>query len=120
MFKIIKKADIVLIILLLVAGLASSFFLATGSARGTKAIVTVDGKVYGTYSLAENRTVDLKVGNILSINDGYVYMKKATCTGHDCVNQGKISKTGERIVCLPHKVIVEIKGGKSEYDSVSK
>ena len=38
MFKIIKKADIVLIILLLIAGLASSFFLATGSARGTKAV----------------------------------------------------------------------------------
>ena len=48
MFKIIKKADIVLIILLLIAGLASSFFLATGSARGTKAVVTVDGKVYAT------------------------------------------------------------------------
>ena len=44
MFKIIKKADIVLIILLLIAGLASSFFFTTGSARGTKTVVTIDGK----------------------------------------------------------------------------
>lgn len=120
MFKIIRKADILLFIMLIVVGLISSFVLATGNTRGSKAVVTVNGKIYGTYSLAENRTVDLKVGNILSISNGYVYMKDASCKGRDCVHQGKINKTGERIVCLPHKIVVEIKGGSKEYDSVSK
>lgn len=119
MFKFIKKADILLIIFLLVAGIASSLFLATGNTKGDKVTVTINGKIYGNYPLNDNRTIDLKVGNILSIYNGCVYMKNADCKGKDCVHQGKISRAGERIVCLPHKVIVEVKGGDKKYDSIS-
>ena len=47
-------------------------------------------------------------------------MIDATCPDHICVNQKEISKTGETIVCLPNKVIVEIKGAdSSELDAVT-
>jgi hypothetical protein len=38
-------------------------------------------------------------------------MKEASCPGfQDCVQKGRISIVGERIVCLPYYLIVEIVG----------
>ncbi len=121
MFKILRKADIILIVLLIVCGLAGSAFLVmTQADMGSAAKVTVDGKEYGTYPLSEDRTVDLGTGNIVSVKDGSVYMESATCTGQDCVHEGKISKPGRTIVCLPHKVLIEIEGGGDGFDTISK
>ena len=47
-------------------------------------------------------------------------MSFSDCRGQDCVEQHAISQTGESIVCLPNKVMLEIKGGTSEYDSVAR
>ena len=121
MLKVIKVADIVLIVFLIVAGLCASFYLSKISAdSGKAAVVSVDGKEYGTYSLAEDRTIDLDTGNVLKVEKGQICMDRATCRGHDCIHQGKISRPSQTIVCLPHKVIVEIKGGKGDFDSISK
>ena len=35
-------------------------------------------------------------------------MKEADCPDQICVRHKAISKSGESIVCLPHKVVVEI------------
>ncbi|MGI6722453.1 MAG: NusG domain II-containing protein [Anaerovoracaceae bacterium] len=120
LFKILKKADIILIIALIVCGLAATYYLSTGKVSGNKVVVTIDGKTFGTYSLLKDRTVDLGTGNIISIKDGYVYMKSTTCRNHDCIKQGKINDPSQSIICLPHKVVVEIKGNGEKYDTISK
>ncbi|MDK2793681.1 MAG: hypothetical protein PWP75_309, partial [Caldanaerobacter sp.] len=33
-----------------------------------------------------------------------------------CVKQGYISRVGEAIVCLPNRLVVEIKGGEKEIE----
>ena len=40
--------------------------------------------------------------------DGKASMAKADCPDKICVNHAAISKKGETIVCLPHKVVVEV------------
>ena len=35
-----------------------------------------------------------------------------------CEKTGKISKNGETIVCLPHRMVVEIQGGEGNVDSL--
>ena len=55
----IKKADIVLFILILAAGLAVSWWSLTTNTGGDKAIVTVDGQLYGTYLLSEDQTIEV-------------------------------------------------------------
>ena len=42
-------------------------------------------------------------------------MYSANCNDALCVKQGNISKVGQTIICLPHKLIIEIKG--DELDS---
>ena len=110
----IKKADIVLFILILVFGLAVSWWSLTTNTSGDKAIVTVDGELYGTYSLAQDQTIEVaqKDGhtNHITIKDGMVSMAYSTCKNQVCVNAGAISETRDSIVCLPNKVMIEIQG----------
>lgn len=81
---------------------------------GKTAEVTVDGNYYGSYEIKENQTIDIIIGerkaNILSIKDGQADMTEADCPDKLCVHQKAISYQGESIVCLPNKVVVEIKG----------
>ena len=83
-----------------------------------------DGKVVGTYALVEEQTIpiDTKYGhNQLVIKEGEAYMDESDCPDHYCEDQGKVSKTGETIVCLPHKLVVEvITGEASDIDVLAK
>ena len=116
-----KKKDIILVIVvLLIAGVSYSMMHFMRSGEGHFAQVSVDGKVQGTYSLDKDRTIEIKSSkgkNILIIKDGKVEMKEADCPDKYCVKQGKIKNVGETIVCLPHKVVVEIEKTSKGTDS---
>jgi hypothetical protein len=43
-------------------------------------------------------------------------MKDAKCPVNDCVRHAAISLDGQTIVCLPAKLIVEIKNGSGDID----
>ena len=112
----IKKADIILFFLILAFGLAVSWWSLAGNAAGEKAVVTVDGKLYGTYPLSQDQTIQVvqKNGhhNDITIKDGQVSMTFSDCRNQICVASGAISQTKDTIVCLPNKVVVEIIGEK--------
>ena len=38
------------------------------------------------------------------------HVTDADCPDQVCIRMGKISKTGENIVCLPHKLVVQLEG----------
>lgn len=78
-------------------------------------VVSVDGKKIAEYPMSVDAvyTVEGYNGgiNIVVINDGYVYIREATCPGYqDCVEEGRKKYPGETITCLPNRVIVEIVG----------
>ena len=51
-----------------------------------------------------------KVGEcILVIKDGEAYMQEADCPNQICVHHSSVSHKGETIVCLPNRVIIEIR-----------
>ena len=56
--------------------------------------------------------------NRIVIQDNAVYMSDADCPDKLCVHTGTIHKTGETIVCLPHRVVVEITGTTDTFDAV--
>ena len=81
--------------------------LHTVSADDEKGTITVDGKEYGTYSLAEDQTIQINDTNVCEIKDGKVSMTEANCPDHLCMKQKAIDSTGGTIVCLPNKVVIE-------------
>ena len=79
--------------------------------EGNQIQITLDGVIYGTYALSKDQTIEVKNGdfyNKVRIEDGKAYMEEANCPDGYCEEQGKISGHTQTIVCLPHKLVVEV------------
>ena len=95
----------------------------TRNEAGNQIQIIVDGVVYGTYSLEKNQVIEVKEEdfyNRIRIQDGAAYMEEANCPDGYCEEQGKISGRTQTIVCLPHKLVVEVldKDGLENDDAV--
>lgn len=104
--------DTILIALLILIPVAMLIFSSTGENNhdGT-VLITVDGKIYERLPLADDVeiTVVTSAGiNYVIIRNGEVWVSDADCPNKTCVNHRAISKAGEQIVCLPHKMVLEI------------
>ena len=107
----IKKADIILLIVILAVGIPMSVLSLTAGTGGDKVKISADGQVYGIYTLDEDGEIEVTEDghtNHITIKDGQVSMSYSTCRNQVCVNTGAISHTKDAIVCLPNRVVVEI------------
>lgn len=120
-----KKNDFILFAFLTAAVLIgfcirSSVF----SEKGSEITVTRDGRPVGVYSLSSDTEVtftgETGGSNTLRIVDGMAYMTSADCPDKLCMRQKAISGKGESIICLPHRLVVEVtKGESKEADAVA-
>ena len=119
----IKKADIVLLIIILAVGIPLSVLSLMAGTAGDKVQISADGEVYGIYPLDEDREIEVTENghtNHITIKGGQVSMSYSTCLNQVCVNTGATSETKDSIVCLPNRVVVEIissgdgKGGDAD------
>ncbi len=113
------RNDLILIILLLSFAIAAGLFLYLFRGEGTEVQVTVDGETWGRYSLMEDRVVEIRTQkgvNRLVIQDGEVYVEFADCADGICADHNPISRTKESIVCLPHGVVITVRGGEDGKD----
>jgi hypothetical protein len=109
-----NRNDVLFIaVLLLIVTLAgAAFFFLRG--EGDSVTVSVDGKHYGTYPLRTALTLSIRTGegdtqeNLLVIRDGHAYVESATCPDGICAAHKPISREGESIVCLPHRVVITV------------
>ena len=101
------------VLLLIVVLAGAAFFFLRG--EGDSVTVSVDGKHYGTYPLHTDLTLSIRTGesgeeeNLLVIRDGHAYVESATCPDGICAAHKPISREGESIVCLPHRVVITVR-----------
>lgn len=105
--RLLKKADIVLILSVVATAVIGFAALSLFSKNGNTVKITQDSKTVYEGLLKENTEIELS-GNTVVIKDGCAYMKNATCKNQICIHSGSISKKGESIICLPNRVTVEI------------
>ncbi len=111
-----KKRDIFLIAAMLLAGVIILLFAFIGGQGGSSVIVRVNGEKKAVYPLGEDRRVELGGSggkNILVIEDGSARIEDADCPDKLCVKQGRISLKGQSVICLPHKLVIEITDGEA-------
>ena len=137
----IKRADLILISLcLLTAGLLSVYFMLHRE-QGSTAVLSCDGVELSVISLPESGTtyylvrrtkqgvsVEKYTGypelptaeafNLFAITDGSVKMEAADCKDQICVHHRPILSVGESVICLPHRLVVEITDGEEDRDSI--
>ena len=119
------RNDIILILLLIAIPAAIIVYNGIKNKDSIPAVasITVDGEIVARVTLSEDTEfrVETAIGyNDIVIRDGSVYVAGADCPDLTCVKHTEISRTGEQIVCLPHRLVVEIlQGREEEVDSVS-
>ena len=107
----IKKRDIILALMMILLGIVGYGVIRLGQKKGSQVVIYVD-------TTKEIQTA--KGTNTLVIENGMAYVTDADCPDQVCIRMGKISKTGENIVCLPHKLVIQVEGDvgqESEYDN---
>lgn len=106
------KWDILLIVILFIIAILSGFLIHNiFNNQGDYVQVLIDNKVVDEYSLSKDGVYDINYDdyiNQLTIKDGVAFINNANCRDLICVNYGQISKDGESIICLPHKLVVRV------------
>lgn len=120
-----KKADFIIIAAVLaVAGVLTYFLYFVNSDSGAYVQVEVDGAVVDTVALDTDYTKEYNFdgnSNTLVIKDGKASVTESNCPDGICVNHKPINRSGESIICLPHKLVVTVvdDAPEDEIDAVS-
>ena len=91
---------------------------------GSEVVVLRDGNEIGRYSLSADNIIIFQGTdgsyNLILISGGTVKVTDADCPDQLCVRQRSISKNGESIICLPHKLVITIDSPEeSDIDAVT-
>lgn len=128
--KYLKIGDFVLILVLLILSfIPASIFLKKQTEPSTASQVTA-------YIRVNNHVVKkipLKHGqhftwtfqkaqetNVVKVDNQRIRVIEANCKDQVCVKQGWKSKPGESIVCLPHKLLIELRSSNKDNSIKSK
>lgn len=91
-----------------------------GSSGNLTVTVCKDGKeVYNARLDEIGEPTEIDVGGcVVSVTSDGVCVKEADCPDRLCVGQGRITKAGQSVICLPNRVSVYLTGEKAEVDAV--
>lgn len=145
----VRKADIFFGFAILAVAFVSFLIIKLQSAKGSYAVVSYDGETLLSHiSLEQTETVYYLLMyensdngviiqefsakewemielpnteyNVFVCANSEIRMLQSSCPDKICVNHSAISDTGENIICLPHKLVIGIKGGKeNDLDGVA-
>lgn len=112
------KGDKYLIIIIILISLGSLGFIKNNAINNKEKYISIqiDGKeykkiIFDKSMVGKTIPIETKFGyNLVEIGEDKVRVIEADCPDKIDVLQGYISKPGEIIVCLPNKLVIEIKG----------
>lgn len=118
--KFIKKGDIIIIAVILLAA-AVFTFRSNSKTESVQAVITVDGETVKTVDLSNIKekitfipATDPRV--VITAENGEIRFESAECEDKLCVACGNLSKHGDTAVCLPSKTVITVTG--SDVDAV--
>lgn len=121
-----RKSDYILIAVLLAASLLGFLYFKSGSTNNKILIIRQDNAIVKRISLRE---VPAETKLELKVPDGTLevhydktgaWVVESPCPDKVCMHQGKATKPGETVACVPEKVllIIEAKEKEGEHDAI--
>lgn len=112
-----KRNDFLLVVILLgLAAVLGGGYYFTHRVPALRAEITIDGQLVETLDLSKDQEITVHGArngvNHLVVRDGEIWCEEASCPDQVCVHQGKQSRDGEMIVCLPNLMIVQVIGDR--------
>ena len=97
-----------------------------GETSGATVVVSVDGEEVDRCALAEFPDADRQYsynGYTLTVSLTETFsgemglrVSESDCPTQDCVHTGEISRSGQSIVCLPARIIIQLEGATDSGD----
>lgn len=90
--------------------------LRSSGSLGSIADIYVDGELYekidlNAVTVAYDMEIETEFGyNKIHVENGAISVTESDCPDHICMAQGAISDDGVPIVCMPHRLVIEIEG----------
>lgn len=122
LFSIVKGWDLVIIFIIVILSFLPFTIFSyqqSGENRANTqviAVISIDNEIVKEVKLTGHIGTEIfditdAKGNTetIEVSDERIRIKSATCPDQVCVNTGFISKPGKTIICLPHRIIIEIK-----------
>jgi hypothetical protein len=111
-----SKWDIIILTVLLLFGIVITtwIYLPAGSSGNTDTLfleIRQNGELKKTLPLSTDTEETISSdgqSNTFLIKNGAVSMETANCGDHTCIRTGAIKTSGESIVCLPHRLVLQI------------
>jgi len=103
---------VILFIMLLAVGIIfrNRLSLSRRPSEAIEVAVYHDGKIHQHLALDKDQEISLLNGKMLiEIKEKKLRVKKSECPRQVCVNVGWIRFTGETIICVPYKTLIEMK-----------
>ncbi len=122
-----RKTDYLLLTAICLIALAGYLFFHSSDTKAAKLlIIQHDNKIIQRIDLgkvkAETRLeIPVQDGTLTIMYDkNSAWVASSPCPEKLCVNQGKISKAGQTVACLPEKVLLTVTtpGKEAEYDAI--
>ena len=110
MKKLITKKDLILLAIVFLCGIIG-VFLMNSADTGKTVTIMVDGKTEENFSLDDDFHKDFN-GVSVCCENREVYVNVSNCPDKVCMRSGRISKSGESIICAPNRVAIKIGGKK--------
>ncbi len=116
------RNDVILAAVIVIIAVAGLLFINGTKVKGNRVVVKINGVETQSYSLSENTEFKIETGknneniNVVVIENGKVRVTDADCPDGICKDYRPISYVGQTIVCLPHKVVIEIIGDDTDMD----
>lgn len=123
------RGDKILIVVVVILSITSIIMIKNNIFNHKEKIIRieVDGSLYEEISMDEvegvkKKLIKSKLGtNEVEYSSQYIKVVDASCPDKLDVKQGSISEVGQMIVCLPNRLVIEIKGDEnSEVDKISR
>jgi len=114
-----KRGDFLILLACLIA--AGALFVPRLFAPPAGTAIVTFGEVRQEFALQENLTWEIN-GVVIEIYDGRARIVSSPCRDQLCVKAGWVTRPGEAAICLPQRVVLQVKGhgrGQSGVDGVA-
>nr|WP_319215752.1 NusG domain II-containing protein [uncultured Trichococcus sp.] len=119
--RMIRRGDLLIILFLMAASFLPlgvfSYHQANAESADKIAVVSVDGKVVKEFVLKDDGKTETFVfhddhghENVIVREGDQIRIDSADCDDQLCVRMGAKDDIGETIMCLPNRVLVEVRG----------
>ena len=114
-------AVVAVIVALLAVAVALWFYLPEAQSGDVTVVISTGGQETQRAALKDFAGTTVSHNGytlVVSADEDGVWVSDSDCPTQDCVRTGTISRSGQSIVCLPARIVIQLTGGAADSNDV--